>query len=332
MAAVTVVMPAYNHEKFVGEAVESVLAQTMDDWELLVVDDGSTDKTAEVVMSFRDPRVRLIRQLNRGAHHALNRGLEEAAAPWVAILNSDDRFRRDKLERHLAYHDSNPVSQASACRVRYILETGMPASRYSYYSVRYRQMKNISGQMPFLFASLLVANHLVTTSCLFAKRDILLQMGGFIGLRFVHDWFMFLALARVGTLCLIEDELTDYRRHPMNTIAENDLAGLIEDNFVLEWFAWAGSELSDASLVEPGKVPRLLRENGRADSRLMAIFRSWRLLNNNDLGECSRIFEDDGHAILAECRAEIRRKLFSRRLSRAMDHLSLLKFLIMERM
>lgn len=327
MAVVTVVMPAYNHEEFIGEAVESVLAQTMDDWELVVVDDGSTDRTAEVVRIYKDPRLRLFQQANFGAHHALNRGIAEATAPWISILNSDDRFRRDKLERHLEMHRLNPSLEASACRVRYILESGIPASRYSYYFARYRHLKRLATRQSSLFASLLVANHLVTTSCLFAKRKTLLEMGGFLGLRFVHDWFMFLTLAQSNKLLVLEEELTDYRRHSMNTIAENDTAGLIEDNFVLEWFVSKVFE-SDQPLLEGPDLLGILEKNGRLDFRLLFIFRLWRQMNDNDLVKCMKVFEDKHHWVLKHCHEELRKNSFPRTLRRFRDRLKLLKGLV----
>jgi len=331
MAVVTVVMPAYNHEKFIGAAVESVLAQTMDDWELVVVDDGSTDRTAEIVRSYKDPRLRLLQQTNCGAHHALNRGIDEATAPWIAILNSDDRFQRDKFERHLEIHRSDPLLEASACRVRYILESGIPASRYSYYCVQYKHLKSLSKTPLSLFASLLVANHLVTTSCLFVKRETLLGMGGFIGLRFVHDWFMFLALAQRGKLLVLEEELTDYRRHSMNTIAGNDTAGLIEDNFVLEWYVSRVFE-SDRPLLDISDLLGIMEKNRRLNFRLLFIFRLWRQVNSNDLVRCMQVFEDRHHWVLERCHEELRKTRVSRRIRRMRDRLKLFTGLVMDRM
>lgn len=95
---ISVVIPAFNREKTIGRAIESALAQTRPPFEIIVVDDGSSDSTAAVVTAFRDS-VRYVRQPNAGASAARNRGVELAGAPWVAFLDSDDYWFDDHLER-----------------------------------------------------------------------------------------------------------------------------------------------------------------------------------------------------------------------------------------
>jgi glycosyltransferase involved in cell wall biosynthesis len=108
MAAVQVVMPAYNAEAYIGEAIDSVLAQTFTDWELTVVDDGSTDATADVVAGYSDGRIGLVRTGNGGPSSARNRALAESRSPYVAFLDADDLWRRDKLERQVAVMEAKP--------------------------------------------------------------------------------------------------------------------------------------------------------------------------------------------------------------------------------
>ena len=98
---VSVVMPAYNHESFVGAALASVQEQSLLPRDFVVVDDGSTDRTAEVIASAEIPHLSLLRQENQGAHVALNRAIAVAAGRWVAILNSDDAYEPRHLERAL---------------------------------------------------------------------------------------------------------------------------------------------------------------------------------------------------------------------------------------
>src|SRR5262245_3452772 len=92
MARVSVLLPSYNHEAFIGEAVASVLEQTLSDLELIIVDDGSTDGSWAAIERFDDARIVRHRQENRGAHAALNKASELASreSELVAILNSDD--------------------------------------------------------------------------------------------------------------------------------------------------------------------------------------------------------------------------------------------------
>jgi glycosyltransferase involved in cell wall biosynthesis len=107
---VTVLIPAYQVERYIDEALASARAQTVRDLEIIVVDDGSTDETAAIVARHAalDPRVRFICQDHAGISAARNRGLAEARAPWVALLDADDVAVPGRLERQLAFLDANP--------------------------------------------------------------------------------------------------------------------------------------------------------------------------------------------------------------------------------
>ena len=106
---VSVVMASYNHAAFVRQSVESALAQSFADFELVITDDGSRDGTAEVVRGFADPRIRLqVFPENRGAVDAMNDAITRSCGEYVAVLNSDDYFLPEKLARQVAYLDANP--------------------------------------------------------------------------------------------------------------------------------------------------------------------------------------------------------------------------------
>ena len=96
---VSVVMPAYNHERFVAAAVDSVLDQTYQDLELIVIDDGSTDATGEIVRAYSDPRIRYYHQQNQDAGNSLNRGMSLSDGYYISIINSDDVYAPDRLRR-----------------------------------------------------------------------------------------------------------------------------------------------------------------------------------------------------------------------------------------
>lgn len=100
---VSVLMPVYNGARYISEAIESVLAQTHDDLEFLIVDDGSTDDTPNILTRYqqRDDRIRVVRHDNRGQPASLNRGLELATHEWVAIIDHDDVCLPQRLERQL---------------------------------------------------------------------------------------------------------------------------------------------------------------------------------------------------------------------------------------
>lgn len=105
---VSVVIPAFNAARFLPGSIPSVLAQTWTDFELIVVDDGSTDTTAACVQAFDDPRIRLVSQANRGLAGARNGGIREARGIYIAFLDADDLWHPEKLARHVAHLRSQP--------------------------------------------------------------------------------------------------------------------------------------------------------------------------------------------------------------------------------
>lgn len=98
-------MPAYNAAPYIGQAIESVQMQTLTDWELIIVDDGSTDETSQVVQSYlSDSRIRLLQNAsNRGVSYTRNRALEVAQGEWIAVLDADDWYAPERLEKLAAF-------------------------------------------------------------------------------------------------------------------------------------------------------------------------------------------------------------------------------------
>jgi GT2 family glycosyltransferase len=108
MAKISVIMPAYNRASFIGETIESILGQTYQDWELIIVDDGSTDNTQEVVSRYPDPRIRCVRQANAGETAARNAGLSLAKGEYIACIDSDDLMLPHNLEVLLKTLEADP--------------------------------------------------------------------------------------------------------------------------------------------------------------------------------------------------------------------------------
>ena len=105
---VSIIMPSYNTAKFIGQSIESVLNQTYQDFELIIVDDCSTDNTDEVVSAFTDERIRYFKnEKNSGAAVSRNKALREATGKWIAFLDSDDLWEKNKLERQIAFMSEN---------------------------------------------------------------------------------------------------------------------------------------------------------------------------------------------------------------------------------
>src|SRR5437016_3101798 len=101
---IAVVLPVYNAEQYIGAAITSVLAQTFTDFELVVIDDGSEDRTGEVLTGFSDPRLRVLRfPENRGLVSALNAGIRESASEFIARMDADDICMPLRFERQVAF-------------------------------------------------------------------------------------------------------------------------------------------------------------------------------------------------------------------------------------
>ncbi len=110
----SVVIPLYNKKETIERAVNSVLAQTVQDFELIVVNNGSTDGSGDIVRNFSDPRIRLVEQENQGVSMARNRGVSESTADWIAFLDADDEWRPDFLETVLALREKYPDCKVCA--------------------------------------------------------------------------------------------------------------------------------------------------------------------------------------------------------------------------
>ena len=115
---VSIIVPSYNCAKYLPDTIGSVLAQTYENWELLIVDDCSTDNTEEVVKSFGDDRIRYLKnEQNSGAALSRNYALREAKGRWIAFLDSDDMWMPEKLEHQIAFMEENGYSFSCTKRV-----------------------------------------------------------------------------------------------------------------------------------------------------------------------------------------------------------------------
>ena len=123
---VSVIMPAYNAERFIEEAINSVVNQTVEDWELIVIDDGSADSTFEIVNTYaqKDPRIRaFINEKNMGVAKTRNRGLDLARGKYVALLDSDDYWKPQLLEKML-YRSQETSADIVYCSYEMVDEGG----------------------------------------------------------------------------------------------------------------------------------------------------------------------------------------------------------------
>ncbi|OKH34565.1 glucosyl transferase [Calothrix sp. HK-06] len=130
MKKVSVIIPVYNAERYVAATIESVLSQTYENFEIIIVDDGSPDNSIEVCQKFTDSRIRIIRQKNRGLPGARNTGIRHAKGDYLAFLDADDIWLPTKLEKHVYHLNSSPTVGISFCYSSFINQQGNPTGLY----------------------------------------------------------------------------------------------------------------------------------------------------------------------------------------------------------
>ncbi len=130
MKKVSVIIPVYGAEKYIAATLQSVLAQTYKNFEILVIDDGSLDQSIEICQKFQDPRIKIISQKNRGLAGARNTGIRHAEGDYLAFLDADDLWLPEKLEKHVEHLENSPTVGISYCCSTFINEDGMPLGIY----------------------------------------------------------------------------------------------------------------------------------------------------------------------------------------------------------
>jgi glycosyltransferase involved in cell wall biosynthesis len=130
MKKVSVIIPVYKVEKYIAATVQTVLDQTYKNFELLIIDDGSPDRSIEICQQFNDPRIKIIRQPNRGVAAARNTGIRQAQGEYIALLDADDLWDPQKLEKHVEHLDNSPEVGVSFCCSAFIDSEDKPLGIY----------------------------------------------------------------------------------------------------------------------------------------------------------------------------------------------------------
>ncbi len=204
---VSVVMPTYNYAQFIGEAIRSLQSQTYQNWECLIVDDGSTDATPDVVAELvrHDARVKSFRQQNQRQAAAKNLGLQNARGKYVLFLDADDLVEPRKLESQVDYLENHSEVDIVYGGVRYFTAAGVDESLHSVDEDNLPWMPEISGQGREMIAVLLRKNTMVINAAL-VRRAVIDEVGSFDErLPPAEDWDYWLRCAVAGKTFQYED-------------------------------------------------------------------------------------------------------------------------------
>lgn len=233
---VSVIIPAYNHEHFIGPAIDSVLSQSWSDLELLVIDDGSTDQTGAVVQAYNDSRITYFWQENQDAYNTLNRGLELARGKFISILNSDDVYMPGRLKTLMAVQKESGAD----CIFTDVIPIDADGQEFSDPEFGWNQWHQKNRRFYFnsndLYAGFLKGNFMVTTSNLFLTREAVANTGKFCSLRYLHDYdyiFRVMLACPDSVLYLDDKKLLQYRIHGGNTLGEAAILGREQDKEVI---------------------------------------------------------------------------------------------------
>lgn len=211
---ISIIIPNYNQERFVSKAIQSALAQTCPAGEIIVIDDGSTDNSAKIVKSF-GPHIRYFWQMNKGLAGARNTGIHLSHGDYIALLDADDEWYSNYLERMIGFADQNPDASVFYCQAQAIDPQG-------------NILPQVFGgpALPFqdLYQTLLRANFIIPSTILM-RRTAVMQVGLFDqNLRSCEDWDLWLRLLPTYKIVGMNDILVKYRIH--GTSLSNDPVGM----------------------------------------------------------------------------------------------------------
>lgn len=201
---ITVLMPAFNAADYIAEAIASVLGQSFTDFELLIINDGSTDNTIHAIQQFNDPRIRLLEQPKKGIGIALNNGLSAANGCYIARFDADDICLPQRLQKQVDFLDKNPEYVLTGCDAEYIAATGEHLFNFSCTSHTHDQiMQQLHLECPFIHSGVMY------------RKDAVLKAGSYpVHAHNFEDHLLWIQLSRHGQYHNIPERLIKVRFNP----------------------------------------------------------------------------------------------------------------------
>ena len=250
--AVSVVMSVFNGERFLAEAIESILGQTFRDFEFLIVNDGSRDGTAEILERYRgqDARIRIVAHENRGLISALNGGIAQALGRYIARMDADDIAVAERLALQVAYMEQHPEVALLGGAVEFIDEAGR--------SLGFRSNPTESAEI----RGALLDRNVIWHPTGFAKRDAVVAAGGYRNVPLAEDYDLWLRMADGSALGNLETVVLRYRMHAQQaTVQQNErmsLSALTSRGAALARRAGMVDPLDSVVAITPGTLARLV--------------------------------------------------------------------------
>ena len=256
---VSIITPTYNHEKFIAECIESVLAQTYPHWEMIIIDDASTDKTPYIIEEYakKDERIKFIRhQKNWGIYKladTYNQALYMSRGENIAILEGDDFWPSDRLEKQLNNFDYSKTilcwGKVALCNEKGEILGVIPTKRY-----KVDILKNTpKGKI----LEVLLYKSIIPPVGVMIKKEILISIGGFQNREYLPfvDYPTFLRLSLEGEFSFVDDIMGYWRRHEFQSTAKlGEKQEEASGKFVIEFFASIPEDIKKALGTKIKKV------------------------------------------------------------------------------
>lgn len=207
---VSVVLPSYNHEKYVGKAVESVLNQTYKNFELIIADDGSTDSSVEVISQYEDSRIKFIKFEHNTGFGAYEYGLELVQGDYIATIASDDVWDETLLEKYIGFLESNSDYGCCFCQPQVIDGNHNVVENSEYYSVFKAENKTKEEW----FRQLFLQGNCICAPSMCIRKSVYEKVGIFrFQYRQLQDYEYWLRMVQVSNLYIYPERLVKYRVH-----------------------------------------------------------------------------------------------------------------------
>jgi glycosyltransferase involved in cell wall biosynthesis len=206
MPKISVIMPVFNNASHLREAIESICGQTFSDFEFLIVNDGSTDGSGDIIDSYTaaDDRIRVFHQANQGMIASLNKAIAEARAPIIARMDGDDASAPERFTRQYGFLAEHQDYGVVGCQCRFMNEKGETISRHIHYPTDHAAfLRAVEDRHPLM-------NH----PAAMIRRDLLIDLGGYRpAFRHCEDYDLWLRLVERTKICSLPDVLNAYRFH-----------------------------------------------------------------------------------------------------------------------
>ena len=208
-------MPAYNAGKYIAEAIRSVLGQSFADFELLIVDDGSSDNTLSIIRGFDDLRIRLLAQENKGISQALNAGLKVAKGVYIARFDADDICFPERLDRQVVFLDGHPAYLVIGSDAEYIAENGEHLFNFRCAGHSHREIQeNLYRHCPFIHSGVMY------------RKEAILQAGGYsLHAHNFEDYLLWVQLLKSGKCYNLPEPLIKVRINPASVTIDEKWRG-----------------------------------------------------------------------------------------------------------